>query len=90
MTAEGRDAHLRASLEPGVYFLLVDEAEPFGVGGAFQLKVQATAPASPDQLRGAQSVSDGSLLVRRGAGPGHSSDRPVGAAKHRRPCFTGR
>ena len=30
--AEGRAAHLRASLEGGVYFLIVDEGEPFGRG----------------------------------------------------------
>jgi hypothetical protein len=62
-SVEGRDAHLRASLAAGVYFLLVDEGEPFGVGGEFELKLQATSPPAQTSCAGAQLVSDGSRLV---------------------------
>jgi hypothetical protein len=62
-TAAGRDAHLRVSLAPGTYFLLVDEAEPFGVGGEFQLKVHASTPPAQTSCAGAQLVTDGSRLI---------------------------
>ena len=42
--ASSRDAHLRASLAAGTYYVLVDEAEPSGVGGSFQLRVRTIAP----------------------------------------------
>jgi hypothetical protein len=46
-----RDGHVRAALDPGTYFVLVDEAEAFGVGGDFVLKVsrrsQGCRPGHP-------------------------------------------
>jgi hypothetical protein len=60
---EARNAHLRASLEAGDYFLLVDEAAPFGVGGEFLLKVHTSPPSAQTSCAGAPLVSDGSRLV---------------------------
>jgi hypothetical protein len=58
-SAAGRDAHLHASLEAGAYFLVVDEGEPFGVGGAFELKVHARRPPAETICAEAPLLSDG-------------------------------
>jgi hypothetical protein len=60
---DGHNPHLRAIVEAGNYFLLVDEAAPSGVGGEFQLKVHTSPPPAHTSCAGAALVSDGSRLV---------------------------
>ena len=59
----GRDAHLRATLNPGTYYVLVDEAEPFGVGGAFTLKLSSAAPVAHASCSAAKPLTDGLRLA---------------------------
>ena len=75
-----RDAHLRAVLEPGSYYVLVDEAEPFGVGGDYTLKVTTAPPLAQSSCSTAQPIQDGISLASRGAGPRHRA----GAVLHGR------
>ena len=60
---ETRDGHLRTALDPGQYFVVVDEAEPFGVGGGFTLKVSSSAPPLQSSCAGALPVMDGTNLA---------------------------
>jgi hypothetical protein len=57
-----RDGHVRAALDPGLYYVLVDEAEPFGVGGNFVLKVSSSAPPAQTTCVGAVPIMDGTSL----------------------------
>lgn len=59
---DGRDARLRATLNPGTYYVLVDEAEAFGVGGAFTLKVTSSAPPPHVACAAAKTLTDGLSL----------------------------
>jgi hypothetical protein len=59
---DGRDALLRATLNPGTYYVIVDEAEPFGVGGAFTLKVRSSTPVAHASCSAAKVLSDGLKL----------------------------
>ncbi|MEA2701198.1 MAG: large repetitive protein, partial [Myxococcales bacterium] len=61
-TSSSRDGHVRAALDPGLYYVLVDEAEPFGVGGAFVLKVSSSAPPAQTSCAGAVPIMDGTSL----------------------------
>jgi hypothetical protein len=85
-SAEGRDAHLRASLEAGFYFLIVDEGEPFGVGGAFELMVHARRPPAESLCAAAPLVSDGSRLYYQDLDMA-SAPSPCGAAGARPALF---
>jgi hypothetical protein len=60
---DARNARLRASLEAGNYFLLVDQAEPFGAGGEYRLDVRTSRPPTQTSCAGAPVVIDGSRLV---------------------------
>jgi hypothetical protein len=59
---DGRDALLRATLNPGTYYVIVDQAEPFGVGGEFTLLVRSSAPPAYTVCSAARSVADGTSL----------------------------
>jgi hypothetical protein len=59
---DGRDAILRATLNPGTYYVIVDEAEPFGVGGNFTLKVRSSAPVAHSSCSAAKVLTDGLSL----------------------------
>jgi hypothetical protein len=59
----GRDAHLRASLPAGTYYVLIDEAEPFGFGGDFQLRVRTSTPPAQITCAAAPTVSAGTRLL---------------------------
>jgi hypothetical protein len=58
----GRDAVLRATLNPGTYYVVVDEAEPFGVGGPFTLRVRSSAPVAHASCSAAKVLTDGVRL----------------------------
>ena len=57
-----RDAHLRVVLDPGNYFVIVDEAEPFGVGGEYLLKASSSPPLAQSSCAGALTIKDGTSL----------------------------
>jgi hypothetical protein len=57
-----RDAHLRAVLDPGNYFVVIDEAEPFGVGGDYTLKTTIMPPLAQSSCNTAQGIQDGTSL----------------------------
>src|SRR6185436_20271740 len=59
---DGRDAILRATLNPGTYYVILDEAEPFGVGGAFTLKLKSSAPVAHSSCSAAKVLTDGISL----------------------------
>jgi hypothetical protein len=77
---EGRDARLRVSLAPGAYYVIVDEAEPFGVGGSFTLKARATPPPAQATCFGAPLLSDGASLLAEQLDQGEVVGRPCGAS----------
>ena len=58
-----RDGHVRAALDPGTYFVLVDEAEAFGVGGDYVLKVSSSTPPAQSSCATALPISDGVSLA---------------------------
>ena len=58
-----RDGHVRAALDPGTYFVLVDEAEPFGVGGDYVLKVSSSTPPAQSSCATALPLADGTSLA---------------------------
>jgi hypothetical protein len=58
-----RDGHLRTVLEPGTYFVLVDEAERFGVGGEYVIKATAGPPPGQASCSTAQTIQDGTRLL---------------------------
>jgi hypothetical protein len=57
-----QDAHLRVTLNPGSYYVLVDEAAPFGVGGNFTLKVSSSPPPAHASCSAAKALTDGLSL----------------------------
>jgi hypothetical protein len=61
--SNSRDGHVRAALDPGTYFVLVDEAEAFGVGGEFVLKVSSSTPPAQSSCATALPLSDGTNLA---------------------------
>ncbi len=61
--SNSRDGHVRAALDPGTYFVLVDEAEPFGVGGDYVLKVSSSTPPAQSSCATALPISDGTSLA---------------------------
>ena len=61
--SDSRDGHVRAALDPGTYFVLVDEAEPFGVGGDFVLKVSSATPPAQSSCTTALPLADGTNLA---------------------------
>ncbi len=60
---DARNAHLRTLLEAGTYFLLVDQAEPFGAGGEFLLDVHTSPPPAQTSCADSPLVMDGTRLV---------------------------
>jgi hypothetical protein len=61
--SNSRDGHVRAALDPGTYFVLVDEAEAFGVGGDYVLKVSSSTPPAQSSCTTALPISDGTSLA---------------------------
>jgi hypothetical protein len=57
-----RDAHLRAVLEPGNYYLLLDEAEPYGVGGEYLLRASMGPALAQSSCSSAYPLQDGTSL----------------------------
>jgi hypothetical protein len=58
-----RDAHLRAVLEPSSYYLIVDEAAPFGTaGGPFVIEATASPPPPQASCTSAIPIQDGTHL----------------------------
>jgi hypothetical protein len=55
----GHAGTLRTTLNPGTYYVLVDEAAPFGVGGPITLKLRSSAPAANAACSGAKVLTDG-------------------------------
>ena len=82
--AGARNAHLRASLDAGNYFLMVDQAEPFGAGGEFRLEAHLAA-ATQTSCAGAPLVIDGSRLVDEELDLAH--DFPCAAGEPRPALF---
>jgi hypothetical protein len=58
----GLDARLRATLNPGTYYVIVDEAAPYGVGGPYTLKVSSSTPVAHASCSGAKMLTDGLKL----------------------------
>jgi hypothetical protein len=58
-----RDGHVRTVVDPGAYFVIIDEAEPFGVGGEFTLKATSSAPPAQSSCQGALPLIDGTSLA---------------------------
>jgi hypothetical protein len=60
--AANRDGRLRVVLDPGSYFVLVDEAAAFGVGGDFVLRASVTPPPLQTSCETALPIMDGTVL----------------------------
>jgi hypothetical protein len=60
--SDGRDGVVRATLNPGTYFVLVDEAEPHGVGGEFTIKLRSSTPVAHSSCQSARMLTDGVSL----------------------------
>jgi hypothetical protein len=84
---DGRDALLRATLNPGTYYVIVDEAEPFGVGGAFTLKVRSSTPVAHASCSAAKTLTDGLKLPAEEVDVGFEKPQSCSGAEPRPALF---
>jgi hypothetical protein len=57
-----RDARLRVVLDPGSYYVLVDEAQPAGAGGEYLLRINTSPPPAQSSCATARPIRDGDSL----------------------------
>lgn len=82
-----RDGAVRVVLDPGLYYVLVDEAEPFGVGGAYTLSMKSAPPPAEASCATAVSVMNGSNLQRQALDLAGEKHPACGAATPRPALF---